>query len=248
MRQNVDELLTELVRQGLKARLVARPDACPACQKLHSQIFEPRVAPSIPIRDCQTPPCRCRYEGFDPRPLIESLLSAGIVAVKEQKLEEARELFYQVIDLDERNEKAWLWLSGVAEGVDERILCLESVLAINPHNDLAKRGLDHLRAERREVGSGEAAAKKIKEAREAIGHIRTSQKRASLKPVAVKERIPAATVPAREQMALEHVTERRPTEVRSVRRLVVMGFLYALLVILILVLVWAALAYTGGIV
>lgn len=248
MSENVDELLTELVRQGLKARLVARPDACPACRKLHSRIFEPLVAPSIPIRDCQTPPCRCRYEGFDPRPLIESLLSAGIAAVKEQKLEEARELLYQVIDLDERSEKAWLWLSGVAEGIDERILCLENVLAINPHNELAKRGLGHLRAERRAVGSGEDAAKKIKEAREAIGHIRTSQKRASLKPAAVKERVPAATVPAREKMDLEYVTQRRPTEVRATRRLVFMAFLYALLVILILVLVWAALTYTGGIV
>jgi tetratricopeptide (TPR) repeat protein len=50
----------------------------------------------------------------------------------------------QVIELDERNEQAWLWLSGVVESVEDRRTCLENVLAINPNNANARLGLERL--------------------------------------------------------------------------------------------------------
>ncbi len=175
MAENVHELQIDLAQQGLKVLYVARPDACRACRALQGRIFDPVTAPALPLEECLTPPCRCRYEGYDPRSVVSRLLSAGIDAVKENRLKEARELLYQVIDLDDRNEKAWLWLSGVATGIEERIVCLESVLAINPYHEAARQGLDHLKTQRRELGSGQRAARKIREAKEAIDHLKASQ-------------------------------------------------------------------------
>ena len=120
MAESVQEMLSALAADGLKVMFVAYPDACRACRKLQGRIFGPTEAPPIPVKDCLTPPCRCRYEGYDPRAVVARLLTAGIHAVKEQRVEDAKELLYQVIDLDDRNEKAWLWLSGVVEGIDER--------------------------------------------------------------------------------------------------------------------------------
>ncbi|HJX37908.1 MAG TPA: hypothetical protein VJ714_04880 [Anaerolineae bacterium] len=172
MAEHVEEMPVDLAGRGLKVMFVARPDACRACRTMQGRVFDPRQAPSLPLRECLTPPCRCRYEGYDPQAVVSRLLSAGVDAVKEERLEQARELLYQVIDLDERNEKAWLWLSGVVPGVEERIICLENVLAINPHHQLAKEGLRHLQTQRRAKGAGPSAARKIRDAREAIDEIK----------------------------------------------------------------------------
>jgi hypothetical protein len=240
------EMLTELARHDLKARFVARPDACPACRKLHGRIFNPLEAPSIPIEGCLTPPCRCRYEGCDPRSTVGSLLRAGMTAVEEQRLEEARELLYQVIELDEQNEKAWLWLSGVAEGVDERITCLVNVLTINPGHEWAREGLAHLLAKRSEVGVGEVAAKKIKVVKEAIDQLRyTQEKLAPLRKGAL-----AAAIAVDEEQDEEYAGERAQVEevVEKEGRgagFFLMAALYVLLAMLILVLVRVALVYAG---
>lgn len=239
MGEHSQQVLTELTRQGLKARFVARPDACPACRKLHGRVFEPLEAPPIPVKDCLTPPCRCRYEGCDPRSTVESLLTAGIAAVNEQRLEEARELLYQVIDLDERNEMAWLWLSEAAEGIDERIRCLETVLAINPQHEVAQQGLNHLLGEPAQDGSGQAEAGEIRVARDAIEHIRSSQD----KIITLKEKLPVTIASAEADMRREHIARRPPKKQRARMQCLVMAFLYVLLAALILVLVWVALTY-----
>ena len=73
------------------------------------------------------------------------LLRRGIAAAKAGRKEEAHEVLFQVVKLDERNEQAWLWLSGVVDSTEERQICLENVLAINPANARARAGLDWLR-------------------------------------------------------------------------------------------------------
>ncbi|MEJ2209428.1 MAG: bacterial transcriptional activator domain-containing protein [Anaerolineae bacterium] len=77
-------------------------------------------------------------------PRIADLLQQGIAAAKAGRKEEARRLLTQVVDLDERNEKAWLWLSGVVESTEDRQICLENVLALNPDNQHARAGLEWL--------------------------------------------------------------------------------------------------------
>lgn len=75
---------------------------------------------------------------------VQEWLQAGITAVKNGNLTQGRELLEAVLAEDERNEKAWLWLSGAVETAEERQICLENVLAINPENTLAKKGLTRL--------------------------------------------------------------------------------------------------------
>ncbi|MBN1979641.1 MAG: tetratricopeptide repeat protein [Anaerolineae bacterium] len=77
-------------------------------------------------------------------PQVTELLKRGIAAAKAGRKEEARQALLQVIELDERNEQAWLWLSGVIDSVEDRRVCLDNVLAINPDNPYAQQGLRHL--------------------------------------------------------------------------------------------------------
>ena len=73
------------------------------------------------------------------------LLRQGIAAAKSGLRSQARELLMQVVDLDDHNEAAWLWLSGVVDDPSDQLVCLENVLIINPDNLAAARGLQHLR-------------------------------------------------------------------------------------------------------
>ena len=72
---------------------------------------------------------------------IAELLRRGIAAAKAGQVQEARRVLLRVTELDERNEQAWLWLSGVVESFEDRRVCLENVLAINPDNPHAQAGL-----------------------------------------------------------------------------------------------------------
>ena len=74
------------------------------------------------------------------------LLRRGIAAAKAGQYKQARDLLTQVVELDESNEQAWLWLSGLVESLDDRRLCLENVLAVNPGNVHAQTGLRRIEA------------------------------------------------------------------------------------------------------
>ncbi len=76
----------------------------------------------------------------------EILLAQGIEAAKGGDKVTARALLYNVVDLDPKNETAWVWLSYVVETVEDRKICLENVLVINPASDYALRGLDEITA------------------------------------------------------------------------------------------------------
>jgi hypothetical protein len=77
---------------------------------------------------------------------IQDLLRQGITAAKAGNRVQAREILLRVIDLEEKNEQAWLWLSGVVDDIEDQIVCLENVLTINPNNNPASRGLQLLRS------------------------------------------------------------------------------------------------------
>jgi hypothetical protein len=249
--ENVRETLIAVAKQGLKVMFVAHPDSCRVCRGLQGRIFDPQDAPSVPLEECLTPPCRCRYEWYDPHLVISKLLGAGVDAVKGKRLEEARDLLYQVIDLDEHNEKAWLWLSGVVEGIDGRIVCLENVLAINPQNGLAIEGLRHLRSQRRAEGAGEQTARKIRAARDAIDHIRSRRS----KVITLRESPPVPAKPAQTAVVSHSVSPARAGS-HAVQRPVAREsapavsftavFLSVLLVALLLLLMLAALVYVGN--
>src|SRR5512136_3034708 len=73
---------------------------------------------------------------------VTSLLRQGIAAARDGQTETARRLLTQVVEQDERNAAAWLWLSGVVESLDDKQVCLENVLTLEPGNQAAQAGLD----------------------------------------------------------------------------------------------------------
>lgn len=76
----------------------------------------------------------------------DGLLSSGIAAAKKGDFLQARKLLLTLLDEDEQNEKAWLWLSSVVESSEDKRICLENVLTINPANAAAIRGIQRLDA------------------------------------------------------------------------------------------------------
>lgn len=69
-------------------------------------------------------------------------LQAGITAAREGRHAEAQALLQQTLQANPRSEQGWLWMSAVVESDAERRTCLERVLAINPHNQTARAGLE----------------------------------------------------------------------------------------------------------
>lgn len=71
-------------------------------------------------------------------------LESGIAAVKAGDRESARTLLTKVVRADEQNELAWLWLSTAVESDEEKRICLDNVLALNPGNRSALHALARL--------------------------------------------------------------------------------------------------------
>lgn len=84
-------------------------------------------------------------------PNSETDLRAGIAALKAGNRAQARDLLLRVVDKDDSNEMAWLWLSGAVDSLEDRQICLENVLTINPNNAAARRGLAKLTGQEQEA-------------------------------------------------------------------------------------------------
>ncbi len=69
------------------------------------------------------------------------LLARGIAATRAGDRSVARQLLTQVIQDDPGSEAAWLWLSSVLDTPQGRAFCLRQVLALNPANQTARKGL-----------------------------------------------------------------------------------------------------------
>jgi tetratricopeptide (TPR) repeat protein len=82
-----------------------------------------------------------------PSTSADVLADQGIAALQSGQSEQARELLTQSLQLDPHNIRAWLWLSGAVDSPDEQRYCLEQVLALDPHHEAARRGLQSLAPE-----------------------------------------------------------------------------------------------------
>lgn len=78
------------------------------------------------------------------REQLAQMLYDGAVAVQQGDLERARDLLLQVVEYDEENAEAWLWLSGAVEDLEDQQTALENVLALDPDNVYAQQGLRYL--------------------------------------------------------------------------------------------------------
>jgi len=89
-------------------------------------------------------------------PNVETLIADGVAALKAGRKDDARRLLGQAVDLDERSETGWLYLSGCVETLEEQQVCLENVLSINPGNQKARKGLETVKSQIANRPSGAA--------------------------------------------------------------------------------------------
>jgi len=68
-------------------------------------------------------------------------LSEAITAAKLGQLALARRLLSEIVAKDPKNERAWLWVAGLAENKDSAYAALNRVLDINPRNQQAINAL-----------------------------------------------------------------------------------------------------------
>ena len=81
---------------------------------------------------------------------IETLQSA-IQAARAGRKMEARDLLIQIVDVEPQNEMAWMWLSGLVDSLEDRIIACENVLAINPSNHKVRAYLEELQRRQRSL-------------------------------------------------------------------------------------------------
>jgi tetratricopeptide (TPR) repeat protein len=83
---------------------------------------------------------------------LDLLLIEGIAAVQAGDRAYARSLLIRVVASDQGNLQAWYWLSRVAETPEEREVCLENVLALDPAHVPIQKELADLRKHMAESG------------------------------------------------------------------------------------------------
>lgn len=76
--------------------------------------------------------------------LMAVTLELAISAIRAGRKQEGRQLLNLLIQQNPNNEAAWLWMSQVVESDKQRERCLYHVLALNPENQPARRGLQLL--------------------------------------------------------------------------------------------------------
>ena len=69
-----------------------------------------------------------------------SMLDDAIQAIRTGNPEEGRRLLEEILEVEENNEQVWLWLTAVVDNDEDREVCLENVLALDPNNVIAQKG------------------------------------------------------------------------------------------------------------
>ncbi|HLO34145.1 MAG TPA: hypothetical protein VK249_33680 [Anaerolineales bacterium] len=72
------------------------------------------------------------------------LLQRAIQAARAGRKAEARDLLLELVEVEPRNEMAWMWLSGLVDSLEDRIIACENVLTINPANGKVRAYLTEL--------------------------------------------------------------------------------------------------------
>jgi hypothetical protein len=72
------------------------------------------------------------------------LFNAGKAAARKGHKSKAHKLFRQAIEVDPYHEMVWLWLASVVETEEDRRVCFENVLELNPSNITARRQLQRI--------------------------------------------------------------------------------------------------------
>ena len=76
---------------------------------------------------------------------LSGALAQAVELARAGKKDAARDAFLRVVNEDPRNELAWMWLAGLVESLDDKIIACENVLTINPFNEKARNYLKDLK-------------------------------------------------------------------------------------------------------
>ena len=72
------------------------------------------------------------------------LFRKGKDAARSGQRAKAHTLFRKAIEIDPYHEQVWLWLASVVENDDDRRVCFENVLALNPTHPTARKQMQIL--------------------------------------------------------------------------------------------------------
>lgn len=75
---------------------------------------------------------------------VEAMVQEAIQAYNAGDMDKAQTLLMEATELNDEHEQAWMWLSLVVEDEEDKRICLENVLSINPNNEGAKERLETL--------------------------------------------------------------------------------------------------------
>ncbi len=89
---------------------------------------------------------------------ISTWLDQGLAAAKSGDRVYARQQLQRVIEADDHHLQAWQALSDVAATLEDREVCLENVLALDPNNSQAREQLEWVRAQIAAVPEEEVVA------------------------------------------------------------------------------------------
>ena len=76
------------------------------------------------------------------------LLEQAMLAARAGRRSEARQILIKLVEVQPRNETAWVWLSSLMDDLEDKIIACENVLAINPSNQRMRAYLEQLLEQR----------------------------------------------------------------------------------------------------
>lgn len=89
---------------------------------------------------------------------IKDTFNRAVLLAQNNDKAQARQLLIQILRQEPRYAQAWLWLSATVEADAERRACLERVLIIDPHNQVAQKGVAMLNSRKVEPNQPTAQA------------------------------------------------------------------------------------------
>ncbi len=78
---------------------------------------------------------------------LQDKLARGISAAQAGHKAEARKFLTEVIETDETQLEAWLWLSQLVDSLEEKVICLENVLTLDAANEFAQKELARVKSQ-----------------------------------------------------------------------------------------------------
>jgi len=89
----------------------------------------------------------------------DELMRRGVEAARGGRRRDAREILMRVVDQDPRNEMAWMWLTGLVDGLEDKIIACENVLTINPANEKVKAYMGRLLQQKASIEESVSSSK-----------------------------------------------------------------------------------------